>query len=254
MTQRTLLAVRWHSIHTLFAVVALTLFACGNNNLEGPTLNPSSSSNIAEDPSSSSINIIGIPATDFTFDDIQYWVGEGQNKAMLIIQWNDGKNPDALVWGYKWNGKKYGYDMVVDIAKTDERLFAITSNDEMFGWSIGGIGYDISGNNSIQLTFNGGAPQTPVNGLIENSDFNGAVCTDNKAHWATGWLEGYWGYWLWETDAVDNYPGSNKYHSSMLGASDRELTDGSRDIWYWDADLSTFGGDIDDLLSEFTPR
>lgn len=32
----------------------------------------------------------------FSFSDIQYWVGTGSNQAGLVIDWNDGKNPQSL--------------------------------------------------------------------------------------------------------------------------------------------------------------
>lgn len=31
--------------------------------------------------------------SDFTMEDIQFWVGSGINKAALVIEWHDGKNP-----------------------------------------------------------------------------------------------------------------------------------------------------------------
>ena len=36
-----------------------------------------------------------------SFSDINYWIGEGNVEAMLVIAWNDGKTPGALAWGYK---------------------------------------------------------------------------------------------------------------------------------------------------------
>ena len=36
-----------------------------------------------------------------SFSDINYWIGEGNVEAMLVIAWNDGKTPEALAWGYK---------------------------------------------------------------------------------------------------------------------------------------------------------
>ena len=39
---------------------------------------------------------------DVDFSKIQRWVGEGENKAALVIQWNDGKDDNRmLVWGYR---------------------------------------------------------------------------------------------------------------------------------------------------------
>ena len=61
----------------------------------------------------------------FTFDDIQYWVGNGSNKAALVIEWHDGNRPDAMVWGYRWDGEATGHDMIVAIAQADPRLDGI---------------------------------------------------------------------------------------------------------------------------------
>lgn len=36
-----------------------------------------------------------------SFSDINYWIGEGNVEAMLVIAWNDGKTPETLAWGYK---------------------------------------------------------------------------------------------------------------------------------------------------------
>jgi hypothetical protein len=174
------------------------------------------------------------PADNFTFDNITYWVGSGSNRAMLIFQWNDGRNPAALAWGYKWEGKKYGIDMVMDIAKADKRLFALVFySGPALGYAIAGIGYDISGNNSFKLRNNGGAPQTPVNGIVEASryDFDDWTCTDNAAHWKAGWYAGYWSYWV--SGSI-----SEKWEYSGLGASSRELTNNSIDAWYFDNDMN----------------
>lgn len=37
--------------------------------------------------------------TGFTMDDIKFWVGEGENQAALIIQWNDEREENTYVWG-----------------------------------------------------------------------------------------------------------------------------------------------------------
>ena len=38
--------------------------------------------------------------TLFSFEDIQFWVGSGSNRAALVIELHDGTQPDAMVWGY----------------------------------------------------------------------------------------------------------------------------------------------------------
>ena len=58
----------------------------------------------------------------FSFDDIQFWVGSGSKRAALVIEWHDGNRPDAMVWGYRWDGEATGHDMIVAIAKADQKL------------------------------------------------------------------------------------------------------------------------------------
>ncbi len=60
--------------------------------------------------------------TDFTFDDVQYWVGSGSNQALLVVDWNDGLDAEALAWGYRWDGTATAEDMINEIVNADERL------------------------------------------------------------------------------------------------------------------------------------
>ena len=54
-----------------------------------------------------------LSAQPFTFDDIEFWVGTGANRAALVIDWLENSNePPALVWGYRWNGTATGRDML----------------------------------------------------------------------------------------------------------------------------------------------
>ena len=52
----------------------------------------------------------------FSLDDIQFWCGDGTNRAAMIIQWsspevfNNTTVPApmldcSIVWGYRWNGE-----------------------------------------------------------------------------------------------------------------------------------------------------
>ncbi len=63
------------------------------------------------------------------FNDVQYWIGDGENQAILVVDWNDGDEPESLVWGYKWNGSDVvtGSTIINDIAETDGR-FTIEAN------------------------------------------------------------------------------------------------------------------------------
>ena len=82
---------------------------------------------------------LGTEAQINTFDDIDFWVGEGENRAALVIRWNDGKKPDGLVWGYRWDGNATGADMLEAIATSDPRL-TILLQKTASGKIVGGIG------------------------------------------------------------------------------------------------------------------
>jgi hypothetical protein len=92
------------------------------------------------------INMAEVKGSEFTFNDIQNWTGTGSNEAGLIIDWQDGKNPQSLAWGYRWDGTKTTYDMVNDIADSDPWLSffgtyyngsdGIHGTADDLGWSI----------------------------------------------------------------------------------------------------------------------
>ena len=35
---------------------------------------------------------------------VKFWVGEGEKSATVVFQFNDGKGPENLVYGYRWSG------------------------------------------------------------------------------------------------------------------------------------------------------
>lgn len=172
----------------------------------------------------------------FTMDDIQYWVGEGSNSAALVIQWNDGKTPDAMVWGYKWDGEAYGVDMVAAIAKADKRFYALFYGGTQYGTAIGGLGFDLDGANTIGLVLSGNTtyPKYPVDGIVNTSnyDFDEWTSTDINDHWQSGWTsKGYWSYYVKDDQNAE-------FGYSGLGASSRVLVDGSWDAWNFMPDFS----------------
>ena len=52
------------------------------------------------------------------FSDILFWVGEGTNEAVMVVNWAD----TALAWGYRWNGDATAADMMAHIAAADPRF------------------------------------------------------------------------------------------------------------------------------------
>ncbi|GAB6906872.1 conserved exported hypothetical protein [Desulfosarcina cetonica] len=166
------------------------------------------------------------PYTDFDFDNITYWVGEGENQAALVIDWRDGKEPESLVWGYRWDGEATGADMFAAIVGSgtatggpyvgglygdDARLYGKLVWWESFGgaYTVSGIGYDLDndgfGYEAGEYPGEDGAP------------------SDEGDHYVEGWYSGYWSYWVSDSGSDWAYSG--------YGISARVLSDGSWDGW-----------------------
>lgn len=182
---------------------------------------------------------------DFNFDDIVYWVGTGTNEAAFVVQWNDAKNPDALVWGFKWDGNATGEDMLKAIAKADKRFFTLLYQGTQFGSAIGGLGFDLDGQGSVGLYKSGNVtyPLYPVDGIINTTeyDFDNYTAIDANDHWGSAWYSGYWSYWV--KDATDT-----EFGYSGLGASSRQLENGSWDVWNFNPNMESY-----DISSTLTP-
>ncbi|ASK31591.1 secretion protein [Chryseobacterium sp. T16E-39] len=163
------------------------------------------------------------------FSDIQYWVGTGSKKAAFVVQWNDGKNPDALVWGFKWDGNATGEDMLKAIAKADHRFYSLLYQGTTFGTAIGGLGFDLNGQgtNGLYKSGNTTYPLYPLNGIVNTTayDFDDYAAIDAaNDHWKSGWTTGYWSYWV-------KNPADAAFGYSSLGASSRVLENNSWDLW-----------------------
>ena len=57
-------------------------------------------------------------------DDIRYWVGEGENDVIFVVNWPDS----ALAWGYRFDGNATVQDAMDAIAAADSR-FSYLTND-----------------------------------------------------------------------------------------------------------------------------
>ncbi|MGL4331431.1 MAG: hypothetical protein ACRCSR_01270 [Bacteroidales bacterium] len=178
----------------------------------------------------------------FTMDQIQNWTGTGQKRAALVIQWNDEKNPDALVWGYKWDGEATGADMLQAIVAADPRLFALLMKGTQFGTTLGGFGYDLNQANTPVL-INGTTEKEVVNGVVETTsyDFDDWSCNDDADHWGSGWNYAYWAYSVRENE-------KQEFIYSSFGMSSRKLQDGSWDGWWFNKDMG-----LVTFSSTFTP-
>lgn len=61
-------------------------------------------------------------SNEFTMDEVEFWVGEGTEEALLVIDWNDGVNPVSLAWGYRFDGQPTAEQMLTDISGVDAAL------------------------------------------------------------------------------------------------------------------------------------
>lgn len=216
--------------------------------------------------------------TQFSFDDIQFWVGSGSNRAALVIEWHDGTQPDAMVWGYKWDGEASGHDMIVAIAKSDPRLVLLTQYTGWMGYTISGIGYS---ENTMNIQYDlEEAKVYPRNAFdfdlpIENTLLGQTSVPEHPAedvataireglqtgviyHPLNAEVYGYPSYdydsWTcdnathWEAGWYEGYwsyfvrEGQTSFSYSGLGATSRKLVDGSWDAWSWNGDMNTMEG------------
>ena len=176
---------------------------------------------------------------NLSMEDIVYWVGTGSNKAVFAVQWNDAKNPDALVWGFRWDGNATGEDMLKAIAKADKRFYSLLYySGPNLGTAIGGIGFDLDGQGTVGLYNNGNTtyPLYPLDGVVNTSayDFDNYTSIDANDHWSAGWAsKGYWSYWVKD-------PADADFGYSGLGASSRTLENGSWDVWNFNPDFEEY--------------
>ncbi len=135
---------------------------------------------------------LAAPANGFTMDDIEYWIGEGSKRALFAVQWNDPRETHALVWGYNFDGDKYGVDLVRDIAAADPAFYAMIQFTGSMGFTICGLGYDRDGDGEIALrnkeTGEMLYPDEP--GIFINTngyDYDNYEVADADDYWGAGW-------------------------------------------------------------------
>lgn len=163
-----------------------------------------------------------------SFENINYWVGTGPNRAALVIQWNDGITPGALTWGYRWSGNATALDMLNAIAGN-------TTITDSFGDSLGSL----TGADS-RLTV--GVVRYSFGDSIFSIEYSGVNPTRTRGDWENGYWQylifgGNFEYTNWGDPEPNLYdtPGNSLYadvswFSAPIGMGDRGLVDGS-----WDA-------------------
>ena len=177
---------------------------------------------------------------DFDFSKIKFWAGEGSNRSAVILQWTEDDEVSALVFGYRWDGSKCGYDAILSIVKTYPTLYGSFTEGGTYGSVVNSSGSVI---------------YPDANGLLDGSaaGFDGAKATQPDDWFHGGWFEGYWSYWT-------GMSGDETLEYSNVGCSSRMLEDGSIDAWIfspdmsrtllkpWEAAPSPDGGETDDSI------
>lgn len=161
--------------------------------------------------------------------DISYWVGSGENRAVLIIDWEDGKNVsgeiagEALAWGYQWPASEMrtGKEMLEAIAAADPRL-EVYIQTRSFGPIVFGMAHDLDGDGGT-FTFD---PFEEAGGASDPND-----------HFAEGWEQnGFWGYKVGTTTSQQR----PSWRDASEGFATRALTNNSWDAWVFSSDLDDF--------------
>ena len=102
--------------------------------------------------------------------DILYWVGEGQNQAIMAINWPD----TALAWGYRFDGNKTVANMVNDITAADPRLSYTTGTygiDDILFARAEGDTLRKSSSDSWWSSTNNGMSDAGMGQPLHNNDF-----------------------------------------------------------------------------------
>jgi hypothetical protein len=166
-----------------------------------------------------------LACASFTFNDIQYWVGSGSNRAAIAIDWSDGStSPPALVWGFRWDGVAHGRDMLTAVVNADSRLYAKFGGSPGGESAIYGLGYD--GNNDGNFVIDDGT-SFDSHGVAYTDPADLAESIDPADEYGEGWFTGFWHYGVASSDPFV----VGAWTDSPTGMVSRTLADGSWDSW-----------------------
>jgi len=158
-------------------------------------------------------------------DDIQFWVGSGSNRSVLIIDFHYGGTLSATqqswVWGYRWDGSATGEDMISAIAAADSNL------DVLSPWFVMDIYYAVG-----------------LNYYEGEANYNPGVDLSWGYYLAGGTAEEFNNDWIPQGQVPipgGGYDMPVSWTISPSGSADRRLSDGSWDAWSFGSyDPNTF--------------
>lgn len=76
------------------------------------------------------------------WDLIEHWAGDpnGEKKCAFVVDFQDGKSNQALVWGYRWNGQASGEDLIRAVAAQSSILTAMIQYTGTMGSTLNALG------------------------------------------------------------------------------------------------------------------
>lgn len=176
--------------------------------------------------------LVAAPITGF--DDIDYWVGSGANRAALVIDWNDGIVPVSLAWGFRWDGVATGMDMLKAIAGATLGDVTATGADARLSVTLKSYGF---GDVVDRIVFDGGGYTHDSAGFESGGYWEYNVYGGNFDYEIYGGPPDYeyLGIGTYDVAGSSTYPVA--WESGNIGAGDRELADGYWDGWSFAPDF-----------------
>ena len=196
----------------------------------------------------------------FSFDSIDFWVGDGENRAAIVLTWHDTNKtvPDNMVWGYRWSADVdtiSGLSLFEAVMKADPRLIGLVQYTGWMGSTINGIGYS-EFRSDVEVTFDyegasakfkypydketteemaataisegedDGVIYHPFDANISGGPYYDydywTASTASNVHWFAGWYSGYWSYFV--RDSYTPIIWLNKKAISLSGNVTEQLT------------------------------
>jgi len=167
-----------------------------------------------------------------SFDDVEFWVGSGSNRAAVAIDWDKNSTATpAVVWGFRWDGTATGQTMLSAIVAADPRLFAKSEGHGSLGSAIYGLGYD-DGDGEFALDDDTVFDEFGFASSPGPADLGASL--DNDDLYREGWFLGFWHYGL----SVGNPYDGGSWKASQAGMTGRTLNDGDWDSWVYTESFS----------------
>jgi len=173
------------------------------------------------------LTLLSSTLLSISFDDIEVWIGEGENQAGLIIDWEDEFAPTTLAWGYRWDGVKSGQEMLMEVMAAAPRFSGNGELPEFMTYDLNNDGTIDTNDHNANGDMSAGnfwAYYTSANG----SDWNFATTN----HAGRTLVDGEWDGWLFIADwTATPYPEIDAAIPAEGTIAEEELTIEELIVW-----------------------